>query len=80
MRQIWEKCWEQNTDVQHLLTDFQAAHDTVWSRKIQSEMHKLGSPLPPQKKVNLCRILNNEICANVKIGKHLSSELKLTKV
>ena len=39
-------------------------------------------PLPPPKKkklVKLCRILNNEIYAKVKIGKHLSSELKIKK-
>jgi hypothetical protein len=27
----------------------------------------------------LCRILNNEICAEVKIGKHLSPEFKVNK-
>jgi hypothetical protein len=27
----------------------------------------------------LCRILNNEIYAKVKIGKHLSSEFKMSK-
>jgi len=27
----------------------------------------------------LCRILNNEICAEVRIGKHLSSEFKVNK-
>jgi hypothetical protein len=41
-------------------------------------MHKLGSP-PQKKLVELCRILNNEICAKVKIGKHLSSEFKFNK-
>jgi len=33
----------------------------------------------PKKLVKLCRILNNEICAEVKIGKHLSSEFKVNK-
>ena len=42
MRQILEKCWEQNTDVHHLFIDFQAAYDTVRRKKICSEMHKLG--------------------------------------
>ena len=34
---------------------------------------------PPQKIVNLCRILNNEMCAKVKIGKYLSLEFKVNE-
>jgi hypothetical protein len=29
MRQILEKCWEQNIDILHLFIDFHAAHDTM---------------------------------------------------
>jgi hypothetical protein len=29
VRQILEKCWEQNIDVLHLFIDFQAVHDTM---------------------------------------------------
>jgi sorting nexin-29 len=39
-------------------------------------MHKLGFP---EKLVKLCRFLNNEIYAKVKIGKQLSSEYKVNK-
>ena len=76
MKQMLEKCQEQNTDVHHLFIDFQAAYDTVWRKEIQSEMHKLGFP---EKLVKLCRFLNNEIYAKVKIGKQLSSEYKVNK-
>jgi len=43
---------------------------------MESEMHKVGFP---EKLVKLCRIWNNEIFTKVKIGKHLSSELKVNK-
>jgi hypothetical protein len=39
-------------------------------------MHKLGFS---KELVNLCRILNNEIYAKVKIGEYLSSEFKVNK-
>lgn len=39
-------------------------------------MHKLGFP---KKLVQLCRILNNEIYAKLKSGKHLSSKFKVNK-
>jgi sorting nexin-29 len=39
-------------------------------------MYKLGFP---KKLVNLCRILNNEVYATVKSGRHLSSEFKVNK-
>jgi len=29
MRQILEKCWEQNVDTHYLFIDFQAAYDTM---------------------------------------------------
>ena len=41
-------------------------------------MHKLGFS-PPPKLIKLCRILNNEVHAKVKIGEHLSSEFKGNK-
>ena len=59
-----------------VLIDFKAPYDTVLRKEIWSEMHKLGFP---KKLVKLCRILNNEIYANVKIGKHLSSKFKVNK-
>jgi hypothetical protein len=37
-------------------------------------MYRIAST--PAKIVKLCRILNNEIYAEVKIGKHLSSKFK----
>jgi len=41
MRQILEKCWEQNiVDVRHIFVDFQAAYGTVWRKGIWSEMHE----------------------------------------
>ena len=80
MRQILEKCWEQNTDVHQLFVDFRTVYDTVWREGIWSGMHKLGPPTPPQKKkVNLCKILNDEKYAKVKTDKHLSSEFKVNK-
>jgi hypothetical protein len=42
MRQILEKCWEQNIDVHNLFIDFEPVHGTVWRKEIWSEMHKLG--------------------------------------
>jgi hypothetical protein len=44
MRQIMEKCWEQNIDVYYLFIDFQSAYDTIWRKEIWSEMHKSGFP------------------------------------
>jgi sorting nexin-29 len=71
-----EKCWEQNIDAYYLFIDFQSAYDTIWRKEIWNEMHKLGFP---KKLVNLCRILNNEVYAIVKIGRHLPSEFKVNK-
>jgi hypothetical protein len=76
MREILERCWGQNIDVHHLFIDFQATYDTVWRMRIWSEMHELSFP---QKLVILCSILNNEIGAEVKIGKHLSSKFKVNR-
>ena len=56
---------------------FSVTYDTEWRKEIWSEMHKLG--FPPPKIVKLCRILNNEIYAKVKIGKYFSSEFKVNK-
>jgi hypothetical protein len=53
MRQILEKCWEQNVRVHLPNFDFQVAHDSVWRKEMWSEMHKLGFP---EKLVKLCRI------------------------
>ena len=33
VRQILEKCWEENIAVHNLFTDFQTAHDTVWKKE-----------------------------------------------
>ena len=44
MKQILEKCWDQNMDVHNLFTDFEPAHDTVWRKEMWSEMHILGFP------------------------------------
>ena len=74
MRQILEKCWEQNIEVHHLFTDFQAENYTTWIMEICSEMHNLGFP---KKCAKLYRILNNKLYAKVKIHKHLSSEFKV---
>jgi len=41
-------------------------------------MHKLRPP-PPKKKVTLCRIINNDIHAMLKICKYLSSEFTVNK-
>jgi hypothetical protein len=43
-------------------------------KEVRREMHKIGFP---KKLVKLCRILTNDICDNVKIGRHLSSEFKV---
>lgn len=75
MRQILAKCWKQNTDVQNLFIDFQAAYDTAWRKEIGSEMHKLSFP----QNRSLCRILNNEVDVKDKNDKY-SLNLKLKKV
>jgi len=49
---------------------------TLWRKEIWSAMHK---PVSPKKLVILCRILNNEVYAKVKIGEHLSSEFNINK-
>jgi hypothetical protein len=33
VRQILEKCWEQNIAVHNTFIDFQTAHDTVWRKE-----------------------------------------------
>jgi hypothetical protein len=38
MTQILEKCGEHKKEVHHLFIDFQAANDTVWIKKIWSEL------------------------------------------
>jgi hypothetical protein len=37
MREILEKCREQNIDVCQLFTDFQAPYDTIWRKEVWSE-------------------------------------------
>ena len=69
-----EECWEQNVDVYHLFIDFQITYDTELRKEIWSEMHKLGFP---KILLKLCRILNNEIYAEVKIGKYFFYEFKV---
>lgn len=59
-----------------LFIDFQASYGALWRKEIWSEMYKLGFP---PKLVKLYRILNIEICAKVKTGKHLSSDFKVNK-
>ena len=44
-------------------------YDIVWGKEIWSEIHEPGIK---KKKVKLCRILNKELYAKVKTGKHLS--------
>ena len=44
MKQILEKCCEQNIEVHNLFIRFQTAYDTVWRKEIWSEMYKLGFP------------------------------------
>jgi len=54
-----------HTHIYHIFIGFQAAYGTVWRKEIWSEMHKL---VFPPKLVELCRTLNNEMYAKVKIG------------
>jgi len=75
-RQILEKCWVENIDVNNLFIDFGAAV-TIWRKEMRREMHKLDSP---PKLVNLCRIVNSEIYSEVKTGKYLSYEFKVKKI
>ena len=75
MRQILEKCLEQNIDEHLPFNDFQAAYGTVRRKEIRSEMHNAGFP---PKSVKLCRILNNEIYTKVKNSKY-PLNLTLTK-
>jgi hypothetical protein len=72
-----EKCWEKNIDVHLVFINFQPAYDSVWRKEIWSKVHKLGFS---KTLVTLCGILNNEIYAKVKIGKHLSFKYKVNKV
>jgi hypothetical protein len=50
----------------------------VWKEKkeIWYDMHKLGFP---RKLVHLCKVLNKEVYAIVKIAKHISEDFKLSK-
>jgi hypothetical protein len=43
-------------------------------KEVWREMNKIGFL---KKLVKLCRILTNNVCAKVKIGRHLSAELKV---
>jgi outer membrane receptor for ferric coprogen and ferric-rhodotorulic acid len=78
MRQILEKCWEQNIEIHHLFVDFKSVYDSVWKVKeeIWYDMHKLDFP---RKLVNLCKVLNKEVYAVVKIGKQITEDFKLSK-
>jgi hypothetical protein len=75
VRQILEKCWEQNIAVHNLFIEFRAALDTVWREEYGV---KCVSWSPPPKKVISCRIRDNKIYVKVKIGKHILN-VKLTK-
>ena len=44
MRQMTEKCWEQNIDIHNLFLDFESAYDTVVTDEIWTPMHNLGIP------------------------------------
>jgi hypothetical protein len=81
VRQMLEECWEQNIDVHQLFVNFSGACDTVWGKEIWSEIHTLGFlpslPDPQKKLVKMCRIVNNEMCAKVKIGKYFWPGLKI---
>jgi hypothetical protein len=39
MRQILEKFWEQNIDVNNLFIGFQTAYDSEWRKEIWGEIH-----------------------------------------
>jgi hypothetical protein len=56
---------QQNVDAHNLFIDFQVAYDTVWRKEMRSEMQKVGFS---QKLVKLCRILDNEMYAKIKIN------------
>ena len=67
--------------VHQIFINFSRACDTVWRKEIWCEMRTLDflPPPPPKKKlVKLYRISNSEIYPKVKMGKHLSSELKIS--
>lgn len=76
IRQIIEKCWEENITTNHLFIDYKAAYDSIWKEELWKEMHGLGFPL---KLVKMCYILNRDVYAVVKRGKSNSKEFKLEK-
>ena len=76
MRQLIEKCWEQNIDTHHLFLDFESAYDSVLKDEIWEPMHHIGFP---EKLINLCRIISSETYAVVKIGKKISPKFMLEK-
>ena len=74
-RHIMEKCCDENKDVHRLLIFKQ--HMTLNGGRKYGV--KCINQVSPPETVNMCRILNNEIRATVKIGKYLSSEFKVNK-
>lgn len=76
MRQLLEKCWEENITTHHLFIDYKSAYDSVWKDELWNEMYKLGLPM---KLVKLCYIMNKDVYAVVKRGKNISKEFKLGK-
>ena len=63
-------------EVFRLFIALQASYGALWRKEIWSEIHKLGFP---NKWVDLYRILNIEICAKFKTGKHLLLDFKVHK-
>jgi hypothetical protein len=75
MKQILEKCWEQNI-VGYIYLLILNQHMTLYGER-KYGVKCLNWASQNRKVVNLCRILNNEIYSKVKIGKHLLFKFKV---
>jgi hypothetical protein len=66
MRQILEKCWEQNIETHHLFVDFKSVYDSIWKEEIWIAMHKQEFP---KKLLEMCKMISKEAYAIVIAGK-----------
>ena len=75
LRQIQEKCTEQNMELYAVFIDFTKAFDTVSREALWSVLKKFGCT---DKVVNLVRELHDGMQAKVVQGKDISSEFAVT--
>ena len=74
IRQILEKKWEYNEEVQQLFTDFKKAYDSVRREVLYNILIEFGIP---RKLVRLIMMSLNETYSRVRVGKNVSDRFPI---